>query len=85
MYMNIFYLFKLKQLRADVDELKKLTDLATRQSVKDVLGIETRRLETEISLQLKDNMFNLEAKPAAAASASAVRCYDVKLTNYGKL
>ena len=74
--MNVFYLFKLKQLRAD---------LATRQSVKDVLGIETRRLETEISLQLKDNMFNLEAKPAAAASASAVRCYDVKLTNYGKL
>jgi hypothetical protein len=53
--------------------------------VRDVLGIETRRLETEISLQLKDNMFNLEAKPAAAAGASTVRCYDVKLTNYGSL
>uniref|UniRef100_A0A0P5A3G8 Calcyclin-binding protein n=1 Tax=Daphnia magna TaxID=35525 RepID=A0A0P5A3G8_9CRUS len=69
------------ELRADVDELKKLTDLATRQSVKDVLGLETRRLETEISLQLKDNMFNLETKPVAQA-ASAVRCYEVKLTNY---
>lgn len=70
------------QLRADVDELKKLTDLATRQSIKDVLAIETRRLETEISLQLKDNMFNLEAK-ASAPAAAGVRCYDVKLTNYG--
>ncbi len=64
-----------------MDELKKLTDLATRQSIKDVLAIETRRLETEISLQLKDNMFNLETKPAQATNT--VRCYDVKLTNYG--
>lgn len=55
------------QLRLDVEELKRLIELSTRQSVKDALGIETRRLETEISLQLKDNTFNLEAKPAKAA------------------
>jgi len=69
-----------EELRLDVEELKKLTELSTRQSVKDVLAIETRRLETEISFQLKDNAFNLEKKPAAAPSAP--RCYDVKLTNY---
>ena len=53
-----------------MEELKRLIDLSTRQSVKDVLGIETRRLETEISLQLKDNTFNLEAKPVKAAPAA---------------
>ena len=67
-----------------MDELKKLTDLATRQSVRDVLAIETRRLETEISVQLKDNMFNLEPKAASAQAGNTVRCYDVKLTNYGE-
>ena len=67
-----------------MNELRKLTDVATLQSVTDVLAIETRRLETEISVQLKDNMLNLEPKAASAQTANTVRCYDVKLTNYGE-
>ena len=64
-----------------MNELRKLTDVATLQSVTDVLAIETRRLETEISVPLKDNMLNLEPKAASAQTANTVRCYDVKLTN----
>ena len=47
-----------------------------------MLSIEVRRLESDISFQLKDNVFNLEKK-ATPSAAVAPRCYDVKLTNYG--
>lgn len=69
-------------MRQDADELKRLIELSTRQSVKDMLSIEVRRLESDISFQLKDNVFNLEKK-ATPSAAVAPRCYDVKLTNYG--
>ena len=68
------------QLRLDVEELKRLCELTSRQPVKDTLTVDIRRLETEISHQMKDNAFNLETK---STSTVAPRCYDVKLTNYG--
>jgi len=69
----------IEELRLDVEELKRLSDITSRQSVKDTLSVDIRRLETEISLLLKDNTFNLETK---SSTSSAPRCYDVKLTKY---
>lgn len=69
-----------EELRADVDELKRLSELATRQSIKDLLLIETRRVETEISKQLAESISNVEIKPSVPSSVN--KCYDVNITNY---
>ena len=57
-------------------------DLSTRQAVKDALTLEIRRLETEIVSQTKNGSFSVE--PSKAPGVPSSRCYDVKLTNYGK-
>jgi len=69
----------IEELRLDVEELKRLSELTSRQSVKDTLSVDIRRFETEISLLIKDNAFNVETKPL---TNPAPRCYDVKLTKY---
>lgn len=68
----------------DVDELNKLVTHTTRQRIKDILSLEVRKLEMEI-LKLKEqhtNDDNTVKKPPCSLNQN--RCYDVKLTNYGK-
>lgn len=73
---------KLDELQMDVDELNQLMTHVTRQRIKDILSLETRKLETEI--------VKLREQPAASENAvknsqsvlNQNRCYDVKLTNY---
>lgn len=75
---------KVEELKLDVADLNKLLAQTERQKVKDILLIEIRKLETEIT-RLKE----LESKrlgegdgKASQASAKTNKCYDVKLNNY---
>ncbi|KAK7580509.1 hypothetical protein V9T40_001138 [Parthenolecanium corni] len=71
---------KLETLRADVAELYRLSELTDRKRIKDVLSIEAKKLETEIS-QLQS--FDAEIKSKPTSSGPVKRCFDVRLTSYG--
>lgn len=65
-----------------------MTEQATRQKVKDLLTIETRKLITELT-KLEEQLKNIEITDAASATttkppATTNRFYEIKLTNYGK-
>merc|ERR1711911_245040 len=68
-----------EDIRGDIDEIKKLLEIATRSTVKDALTLEMRRLETAVSLLLKDEQ---PVKPTETSAPRQTRCYDVKLTDY---
>lgn len=77
------------QLRADLSELTKLSQLAERQKVKDIFLIEIRKIETEITklqdackMEIDGDSGGVQPKKIVAPAQN--RCYDVKLTNYGK-
>lgn len=78
------------QLRLDVQELKSLVSLATRPKVKDILSLDLRKVETEV-IKLQEQLSKeAEQQKAGSSTAGAVvtgaaRCYDVKITNFGKL
>ncbi|ELT92966.1 hypothetical protein CAPTEDRAFT_169300 [Capitella teleta] len=71
------------ELQADVSELQKLSEEATRKKVKDILFIEIRKLQTEIT-KLKEAEEKPESKAAApkAPVAASSHVYTVTLTNY---
>jgi len=73
---------KINELREDVEELNKLLVSATRQRVKDVLSLEVRKLQTEISRlqELSGSADGIKTTPATLPSSN--RCYEVKLNNY---
>lgn len=79
----------LLQLKADLAELNKLSKLAERQRIKDLFLIETRKLETEITIlndSCKMEVENLPgdvSQPKKIVTPAQNRCYEVKLTNYG--
>lgn len=73
---------KLEELKQDVEELNRLLVSAQRQRVKDLLLIEIRKLEIEMS-----NLKEVESKAGDAqvppiAAPIKPKCYDVKLNNY---
>lgn len=69
-----------------MEELKRLESTASRPHVKDILSVEIRKLETEI-IKLVDSSsqeaVSTSALNLSAKNNSAVKCYDVKVTNYG--
>ncbi|XP_069697784.1 calcyclin-binding protein [Periplaneta americana] len=74
---------KLEDLRLDVAELNKLLNTAVRQRVKDVLLIEIRKLETEITtLKELSEKNSVSDVPVNSAPVSKPKCYEVKLNNY---
>lgn len=66
-------------------ELNKFLGTAERQKVKDILLVEIRKLETEIT-NLKELSDKLSVTETSATSvlSSKPKCYEVKLNNYGK-
>uniref|UniRef100_A0A1B6MMV3 Calcyclin-binding protein n=1 Tax=Graphocephala atropunctata TaxID=36148 RepID=A0A1B6MMV3_9HEMI len=73
---------KINELKSDVEELNKLLAQSTRQKSKDVLSLEIRKIQTEISrLQDQISSSNENGKPTPAVSQQT-RCYEVKLNNY---
>lgn len=73
------------QLRLDIAELNQFLSTAVRQKVKDVLSVEIRKLETEITTlkELSEKNSVLET-PVNSVPTSKSKCYEVKLNNYGK-
>ena len=71
------------QVKTDIAELNKFLAAAERQKVKDVLLIEIRKLEPELSA-LKDLTVKNGGDSVNSARPANPKCYEVKLTNYGK-
>lgn len=69
----------------DVDELNQLMAHATRQRIKVMLSLETRKLETEMIKLREQQSANESAVKNSSCIQNQNRCYDVKLTNYGKI
>ena len=69
-----------------MEELTKLSELATRQKVKDILLLDIRKIETEISLLreqlLKDEASAKKDSVATPIVQSAAKSYSVKITSY---
>lgn len=74
---------KLEELRLDVAELNQFLSTAVRQKVKDVLSIEIRKLETEITaLKELPEKDPVPETPVNSILISKPKCYEVKLNNY---
>lgn len=72
----------LDELQMDVNELNQLMAHATRQRIKDILSLETRKLETEMIKLREQQAANESVVKHSSCIQNQNRCYDVKLTNY---
>jgi hypothetical protein len=70
------------QLRSAVEELRTLADQAQHPRVKDILTLDLRKLETELTL-LKSQEDEQQVVSPTTSTQSGPRVYTVKLTNYG--
>jgi len=73
---------KLEELRLDVAELNHLLSTAERQKVKDILSVEIRKLETEITNLKASDKESVAETSVTSVSSSKPKCYEVKLNNY---
>ncbi|KAG8238705.1 hypothetical protein J437_LFUL015263 [Ladona fulva] len=71
---------KVEELKRDLEELKKLHEEAQRHRVQDVLSIEMRKVETELSKALL--LENNTKTDSEVSPIPAVKCYEVKLNTY---
>ncbi|XP_060558475.1 calcyclin-binding protein-like [Ruditapes philippinarum] len=74
-----------QKLRLDAAELKKLLESAERQKVKDILTVELRKLETEISLKqdaVKSNSDPETTGQSLKSSTTQTRVPTVDVKNY---
>ncbi|XP_066548333.1 calcyclin-binding protein [Amia ocellicauda] len=74
---------QISQLQADLTEIKSLLEKAERKRVQDVLTVEQKKIEREITLkqQQKEQLLNKDA--GEANRTSATKGYTVKINNYG--
>ncbi|XP_076673888.1 calcyclin-binding protein [Andrena cerasifolii] len=72
---------KADELKLDIEEINNLLQHASRQRSKDVLGLEIRRLQTE--LMKSDEGNKVTSTSTNAVSNASDKCYEVKLNNYG--
>lgn len=70
------------QIKLDIEELNNLLKQAHRQRIKDVLSLETRRLQTE-EAKLFQEIKNTSVNSTTASHKNTQKCYEVKLKNYG--
>lgn len=63
--------------------MSKLLSQSTRQRSKDLLSIEIRKVQTEISRLQEESGRSATVKPSPVSSQQ--KCYEVKLSNYGKI
>ncbi|MEE6496013.1 hypothetical protein FKM82_002205 [Ascaphus truei] len=73
----------LRELQKDLDEVKQLLEKATRKRVRDVLFVEQRKLETEISTKQQQTGESVEVQKPAAIVPPMNSSYTVKINNYG--
>ncbi|XP_053549256.1 calcyclin-binding protein [Bombina bombina] len=72
----------LLELQKDLEEVKELLEKAARKRVRDVLYVEQRKLETEISKQQQAKDSAEVQKPSAIVLPMS-SSYTVKINNYG--
>ncbi len=78
------------QLSKDLEELKQFSEKSLRKRVQGILGIEIRRIETEI-IQIRDQIASTSQTDVAGVSSAVqpkptpnqTKRYEVELTNYG--
>lgn len=73
---------KADELKLDIEEFNNLIGHASRQRSKDVLGIEIRRLQTELAKLIEETKAPIPKQTNVVPSCAQKR-YDVKLNNYG--
>ncbi|XP_012228566.1 calcyclin-binding protein [Linepithema humile] len=73
---------KLAEIKLDIKELNSLLKQAHRQRIKDVLSLETRRLQTE-EAKLLEEIKKASVNSTTASLNNTQKCYEVKLNNYG--
>ena len=78
-------------MREDIKELEKFAEEATRPKIKDILGIELRKLQTELITKeekLKKLQESAQATPVSQSSSSTSTGstgYTKEITTYGKI
>ncbi|CAK9812887.1 Calcyclin-binding protein [Anthophora quadrimaculata] len=72
---------KADELKLDIEEFNNLLRQTSRQKCKDVLGLEIRRLQTELAKLVKEN--KTVATKSANVESNSPKYYEVKLNNYG--
>ncbi|KAK2584650.1 hypothetical protein KPH14_006997 [Odynerus spinipes] len=73
---------KADELKLDIKELDTLLQQATRPKVKDILTLETRKLQAELA-KVIDEKKEACLKSVNPSPNSTHRCYEVKLNSYG--
>lgn len=74
----------LLELQKDLEEVKQLLEKATRKRVRDVLFVEQRKLETEISnRQQQQAGESMDVQKPSAIVPPMASTYTVKINNYG--
>ncbi|KAM8931102.1 calcyclin-binding protein isoform 2-T2 [Pelodytes ibericus] len=73
------------ELQKDLEEVKNLLEKATRKRVQDVLYVEQRKLETEISNKQQQQLTaeSMEVQKPSATVPPAGSLYTVKINSYG--
>ncbi|KAF3419897.1 hypothetical protein E2986_10439 [Frieseomelitta varia] len=69
-------------LKLDIEEFNNLLRQANRQKSKDVLSLEIRKLQTELTKLIEENKIP-QINPTNVVSNSSQKYYEVKLNNYG--
>ncbi|XP_043507680.1 calcyclin-binding protein [Frieseomelitta varia] len=73
---------KADELKLDIEEFNNLLRQANRQKSKDVLSLEIRKLQTELTKLIEENKIP-QINPTNVVSNSSQKYYEVKLNNYG--
>ncbi|NP_001080214.1 calcyclin binding protein S homeolog [Xenopus laevis] len=73
-----------QELKKDLEEVKQLLEKTTRKRVRDVLFVEQRKLETEISTKQQQQAgASMETQKPSAIVPPMTSTYTVKINNYG--
>jgi hypothetical protein len=85
----LFFLISFFQLRTDIEEICKLIETTSRTRVKDLLGLDKRKLETEL-IQKEDRLKKIKENESNATGDNTTKTsrsgpYAVTITTYGEL
>ncbi|XP_076626461.1 calcyclin-binding protein [Colletes latitarsis] len=74
---------KADNLKLDIEELESLLQQAARQKTKDILNLEVRKLQTELTKLIEETKPTTATPTNVVPSSSDNKCYEVKIDNYG--
>jgi hypothetical protein len=85
----LFFLISFFQLGTDIEEICKLIETTSRTRVKDLLGLDKRKLETEL-IQKEDRLKKIKENESNATGDNTTKTsksgpYAATITTYGEL